>query len=93
LLYINTLIYLKTDEADLEVKKPSLAEVVSDGALAVVAGADTVATALTSLLYLLLTHPDELRKVVEEVNGVYPPGSDATSRDGHGKLVYLDACL
>jgi cytochrome P450 len=87
------LIVYQTDEADLEVKKPTVAEVVSEGALAIIAGADTTATVLTSLIFLLLTHPDAMDRVKKEIDSVYPPGSNALDTRLHSRLLFLDACL
>jgi cytochrome P450 len=68
-------------------------EVISEGGLTIVAGSDTVATAITSVLYLLLSHPKEMTRVREEIDQVYPPGSNATDTRMHPQLVFLDACL
>ena len=83
----------QTDEASLETKKPSLVEVISEGGLAIVAGSDTVATALTSLIYLLLAHPEAMKRVKAEVDQVYPPSANALDPRMHSRLVFLDACL
>jgi len=82
-----------TDEADLESRKPTVPEVVADAGLAIVAGSDTVATAVSSLFYLLLTHPEAMARVRKEIDTVYPPGSNALDTRMHDRLTFLDACL
>lgn len=58
-----------------------------------VAGSDTTATGLTSLIYLLLSHPECLKKARAEVDEVYPWGDNAMDPSKHSKLTYLTACM
>ena len=44
-------------------------QLVDDGILAIVGGADTVSGALTSVLYCLLTHPEAYEKLKEVTRG------------------------
>ena len=84
---------LKSDEAELEKQRPPLANVVADGALAVIAGADTTASALTALVYFILSDTAAYHKLRNEVDTVYPAGSDATDVTLHDRLVWMDACM
>lgn len=76
-----------------ENKKLTLREVVAEGALAIIGGSDTVATALTSLVFLLLTHPAALKRVQEEIDDVFPPGSVTLEPRMLSRLIFLEACL
>jgi len=84
---------IQTDEAGFEKVRPSLASVVADGALAIVAGADTTVSALSSLFYFLLSNPNHYKKLQEEVDAVYPPGSDPLDVSKHNELKYMNACM
>jgi cytochrome P450 len=90
------LIILQADEAGHESKPPPLSNVISDGCLAMIAGSDTTAMGIASLFYLLLSSPDKLEKLKEEVDRVYPRDEDekeVLNSSRHGKLIYLNACL
>ena len=64
-----------------------------------VAGADTVASALTSLFTCLLAHPDALARLEAEVCAFFPPrgdGGDDTEvldQKRHGEMPWLNACM
>ncbi|KAH8204051.1 hypothetical protein TruAng_001733 [Truncatella angustata] len=61
------------------------------GGLAV-AGSETTATLLTGITYLLLTHPDHLQKVTEEIRSTFQDTNDITLTSVNG-LPYMLACL
>ena len=61
--------------------------------LAIIAGADTTANALTMLFYCLLQHPDVYARLQEEVDRFYPPGEDPTGTKHHREMVFLTACM
>jgi hypothetical protein len=87
---------IQSDEANLEASPPPRSDVVSDGALAMVAGSDTTAVGISSLLYLLLAHPDKYRRLQVEIDTVFPKDEDdlaAMDSARHGRMVYLNACL
>lgn len=63
------------------------------GALAILAGADTTASALASLFYFLLCNPDCYARVQRELDSVYPGGADPMDTSKHPELIYLTACL
>ncbi|KAK1236279.1 hypothetical protein PQX77_000483 [Marasmius sp. AFHP31] len=86
--------YHLTDEAGHEKERPSQAVVASDAILAIVAGSDTTSTAMANFFWCLMAHPETYKKVREEVDREYPPGTDPlldTSR--HASMKYLTACL
>ena len=63
------------------------------GVLAIIAGADTTASAMSSLLYFLLADEQCMRRVQDEVDRVYPEGEDPLDSSKHGELKYLNACM
>lgn len=69
------------------------ADVSIIGVLAIVAGSDTTVTALSSLFYFLISHPDCYQLAQEEVDRVFPAGADALDASKHDQLTYLNACL
>ena len=68
-------------------------QLVHDGVLAIVAGADTTSSALTSLTYLLPTHPDVYEKLQAEIDKFYPAGEDALDMKHHRDMPYLTAVM
>ncbi|KAF7330444.1 Cytochrome P450 [Mycena venus] len=85
--------YHLMDEAGMEKQKPPLGDVVADGALAVIAGADTTASALSSLIFLLLSHPKYYKQLQEEIDMYFPPGADPLDPSSHADMKFLNACL
>ncbi|KAJ7923026.1 cytochrome P450 [Mycena leptocephala] len=87
--------YHLMDEASLEKQKPALRDVVADAALVVVAGADTAASALASLFYLLLSHPKYYERLQEEIDLQFPPGSGSDPLDvsNYVEMKLLNACI
>lgn len=85
--------YHLTDEEGLEKHKPSLSAVISDGVLAIMAGADTTTAALRHFFYLMLSHPGYYRQLQEEIDRTFPSGSDALDPDKHCSMPFLNACL
>ncbi|CDO73447.1 hypothetical protein BN946_scf185013.g82 [Trametes cinnabarina] len=72
---------------------PPLAQVVADGALAVVAGSDTTSSVISNLVFSLLTHPEAYARLRAEVDAFYPPGEDALSTKHHADMPYLNAVI
>jgi cytochrome P450 len=60
--------------------------------LFMLAGTETTATLLSGLTYLLLTHPDSLKKLVDEIRTSFI-SSDAISMEVIAGLPYLNACI
>ncbi|KAJ7156984.1 cytochrome P450 [Mycena crocata] len=85
--------YHLMDEAGLEKEKPPLGDVVADGATAVVAGSDTAASALSSLFFFLLSHPEYYKQLQEEIDFHFPPQSDPLDANIHRDMPFLKACI
>ncbi|EKM52485.1 uncharacterized protein PHACADRAFT_198544 [Phanerochaete carnosa HHB-10118-sp] len=85
--------YHLSDEAGLEKEKPATRDVIADGTLTIIAGADTTSSAMASLFWFLLTHPECYRRLQTEVDAVYPSGEDALDVSKHGGLKYLAAII
>ncbi|KAG7091750.1 hypothetical protein E1B28_008151 [Marasmius oreades] len=85
--------YHLTDEAGIEKTPPSRETVTSDSALAIVAGSDTTASAMTCLFWFLLANPECYKRLQREVDEVYPPDEDAMDTSKHPRMKYLGACL
>ena len=68
-------------------------QLVDDGVLAIVAGAHTTSSALTSLTYLLPRHPDVYEKLQAEIDKFYPTGEDALDTKHHRDMPYLTAVM
>lgn len=81
--------YLMDEDGLLEAK-PTIAEVLSDSSLAIIAGADTTSSVLSSFLYLIMRHPKAYRRVQEEVESL---GSDLARPEKQAKLAYLNAAI
>ncbi|KLO18216.1 high nitrogen upregulated cytochrome P450 monooxygenase 1 [Schizopora paradoxa] len=85
--------YHLTDEAGLEKEKPLKEEAVSDGTLAINAGADTTARAIAFLLFLLLDDPIHMVRVRAEINSVFIKGENVLNTSKYTSLTYLEACI
>ena len=82
------------DGDDLETSKPPMAEIAADGALAIVAGSDTSATALSHAMYFLLLHPKCMQRLRGEIEAYYPGTMDPLSEFAlQAEMPYLNACL
>ena len=68
-------------------------QLVDDGVLAIIAGADTTSRTLTSLMYLLLTHPEAYEKLQAEIDRFYPPEDDALNPKHYRDMHYLSAVM
>ncbi|KDQ55994.1 hypothetical protein JAAARDRAFT_36785 [Jaapia argillacea MUCL 33604] len=73
--------------------EPSTAEVASDGVLAVVAGSDTTATALSNLWYFLLRNQDSYERLRTEVDFTFPHGEEPVDFTKQSSMPYLNACI
>ncbi|KAF5853311.1 hypothetical protein GGP41_001894 [Bipolaris sorokiniana] len=67
-----------------------LSKMHANASVFMIAGTETTATLLSGMTYLLLTHPDKLKKVVEEVRAL--PKEDL-SLEVLPRLQYLSACF
>jgi cytochrome P450 len=64
----------------------------SNATIFMAAGTETTATLLSGLTYLLLTHPANMEKLVEEIRGAFKEEGDITM-ESIAKLPYLKACI
>ncbi|KAI0337448.1 cytochrome P450 [Trametopsis cervina] len=87
------LFFFLSNEDNAEKVSPPRDIVLSDGVLAVIAGSDTTATALASIFYSLLSHPETYKKLQAEVDHYYPAGEDALDPEHYVQMTYLDAII
>lgn len=67
-------------------------EMLSNSATLIQAGSETTATLLSGSLFLLLTHPDKMRKLVDELRTAFP-SDDMMTIESTDRLPYLAAVL
>ena len=89
----STLMRWQNQEDLPDVPPPPMQQLVDDGVLAIIAGADTTSTALTSLMYCILTHLEVYARLQEEVDKFYPQGEDALDTKHHRNMPYLSAVM
>jgi cytochrome P450 len=68
------------------------AEMDANAGLFMIAGTETTATTLSGLTYLLLSRPETMEKLTQEVRGAFADPSDM-SMESVAALPYLNACL
>nr|BAL05112.1 cytochrome P450 [Phanerodontia chrysosporium] len=91
---VKDLYYYLLNEDDSSKSELTRDECISEGVVAIVAGSDTAATALTHLCYYLLTHPDSLKKLRQEIEEAYPTlGSELDDLSRQAEMPYLNACI
>ena len=83
---------LQSDEPGAEKEEIPFDIVINDGDLVVIAGSDTTKTVLASLFFYLLSNPEKLAKLRDEIDHFYPPGESLSSKHSQ-EMVYLDACI
>ncbi len=81
------------DEEGIEKSKPPLNDVVADGLLAIVAGADTSSSAMSCMFWCLLSDRECLKRLQHEIDTVFPDGANALDTSKHSELPYLRACM
>lgn len=72
---------------------PPVQQLVDDGVLAIVAGADTTSSALSSLFFSLVTHPGAYDRLQAEVDRFYPQGENTGDTKHHRDMHYLTAIM
>ncbi|KLO15623.1 high nitrogen upregulated cytochrome P450 monooxygenase 2 [Schizopora paradoxa] len=88
------LYYHLTNEDGAQLETPNVESILSNGELAIIAGADTSANALSGVFYYLLTHPRELSRLREEVDRVFPRGEgDAVDASRLAGMEFLNAVI
>lgn len=83
----------QNNEDGAEAVSPPMPIVISDAALAVIAGSDTTAGCLSCALFFLLSYPDIHAKLRAEIDQYYPPGEDPCDTKHYPKMAYLDAVM
>ncbi|KAG6907279.1 hypothetical protein DXG01_009584 [Tephrocybe rancida] len=78
------------DEDGISTNPPTVTEVVSDGALAIIAGADTTSSAITNLIYFLLSNPTTYKRLQAEID---THGDDVMDYAKQAHMPYLNAAL
>ena len=84
---------LQSDEPGAEKEEIPFDIVIGDGDLVVIAGSDTTKTVLASHFFYLLSNPEKLAKLRDEIDHFYPPGESELSSKHFHEMVYLDACI
>lgn len=84
---------LQSGEALPEEERPSLADVATDGGLAIVAGSDTTSGALTSILYYLLCNPAAYDSLQAEVDDAFPSGEEPLDVTKLSQMEWLNGCM
>jgi cytochrome P450 len=69
-----------------------MATVRGDGYLAVIAGSDTTATALTATWYYFLRNPEKLDRLKNEIDA-YFPGEEPRNFTRLATMPYLNSCM
>jgi len=84
-----------TNEDGAQLESPTVASILANGELAIVAGADTTANALSGVFYYLLRHPSELARLREEVDGEFPreEGADPVDASRLAGMEVLNAVI
>lgn len=85
--------HVQVDDGSLERESPSVADALSDGTLAIVAGTDTIKTTLAAIFYHLLLNPTSYQHLQEEVDQVFPNADDPMDFNKLSEMEYLDACM
>ncbi|KIK57025.1 hypothetical protein GYMLUDRAFT_46640 [Collybiopsis luxurians FD-317 M1] len=80
--------YHLMDEEDKETQKPLVPEVVADGILAIIAGTDTSASAMSSTIWFVLQNSEIYTTLQREIDEDF-----AQNPDVRGELPYLSACI
>ncbi|KZP25865.1 cytochrome P450 [Athelia psychrophila] len=87
------LFYYLTDEEGLEPTKPTMPALFSDGALAIIAGADTTSTTLSVIGYFLLVHPEHFQRLRAEIDQFFPDRADPIDFTKMVGMPFLNACI
>lgn len=73
--------------------KPPMPVVISEAALAVIAGSDTTASTLTAIWYFLMSHPMALERLRSEVDSVFPAGDEVLAYYKTADMSYLNGVM
>lgn len=78
----------KKDEWELDFQR-----LRANASILIIAGSETTATLLAGVTFLLLTNPDKMEKLVNEVRTAFESETEITLTSVAGKLPYMLACL
>lgn len=72
-----------------------MAAATADGMLAIIAGSDTSATALSHVFYFMLRNPDCMKRLQKEIDETFPDAhtDDLFDYSKHADMPYLNACM
>lgn len=70
-----------------------MSNVIPDGALAIVAGGDTTARAISNLFFAILAHPAHYERLKNELETAFPAGEGILNVERYGELKFLDALM
>ncbi|CDO71116.1 hypothetical protein BN946_scf184844.g120 [Trametes cinnabarina] len=84
--------YLNNEDQP-EKPPPLLRHLLDDGVIAIVAGSDTTSSALTSMVFCLLTHAPAYRRLQGEIDRFYPADEDPCDPKHHRDMHYLTAVM
>ncbi|KAH8082017.1 cytochrome P450 [Cristinia sonorae] len=84
--------YLNNEDGSAK-ESPPLSVVVAEGRLVTIAGSDTTSATLSNILFLLLTHRNEYKRLQEEIDRFYPPGENSLDSSFHPEMHFLDAVI
>jgi len=68
-------------------------ELWGESALLIIAGSDTTAAALSSMLYYLCTNPDTLKKLQKEIRAAFQSEDEIVTGKALADCTYLKACI
>ncbi|KAI0313023.1 cytochrome P450, partial [Amylostereum chailletii] len=85
--------YHLSDEEGQMAARPTLGYLAANGVLAIVAGSDTTATALSVLLFYLLRHREAYKRLQDEVDAAFPNGEEPTNVSKLAQMDWLNGCL
>lgn len=84
----------QADEDELEEVKPPIEVAAADGGLAIIAGSDTAANALSQTFYFLFLQPQCMAKLRKEIEAEYPGSTDPLLDFAkQAEMPYLNACM
>ncbi|EKM49543.1 uncharacterized protein PHACADRAFT_153972 [Phanerochaete carnosa HHB-10118-sp] len=87
------LFYYLSNEDGTEKVDPPRSMVISDGLLALVAGADTTKTVLAGTFYSILLNPEVYKCLQAEVDKFYPPGENSLDPKHLPEMQYLEGVI
>ncbi|KAK3986107.1 cytochrome P450 [Cladorrhinum sp. PSN332] len=74
-------------------QKLTLDEMYCHADVFMLAGSETTGTTLSAVTYLLLTRPDALARLTEEIRSKYKTKADAITMESLASMRYLNACI